>query len=46
MNMPKITFWRVFFVLTMLAGAYGTFVRFTQGLGATTNLSDRFPWGL
>ena len=46
MNMPKITFWRVVFVAIMLVGAYATFIRFTQGLGATTNLSDQFPWGL
>ncbi|MCM2316422.1 MAG: Ni/Fe-hydrogenase cytochrome b subunit [Thermoanaerobaculia bacterium] len=46
MNMPKITFWRVVFALIMIAGAYATFVRITQGLGATTNLSDEFPWGI
>ena len=32
-------------VAILLAGAYATFVRFTQGLN-TTNLSDRSPWGL
>jgi Ni/Fe-hydrogenase subunit HybB-like protein len=46
MNMPRVTFWRVVFVLIMLLGAYATFIRYTQGLGASTNLSDRFPWGL
>lgn len=46
MSMPKITFWRVVFALIMLAWAYATFVRITQGLGATTNLSDEFPWGI
>ena len=28
------------------AGLYATFLRFTRGLGASTNLSDQFPWGL
>lgn len=42
----KITFWRVVFVVLMLAGAYSTYVRFFHGLGAATNLSDEFPWGL
>lgn len=42
----RIAFWRgVLFVLLAL-GLYGAFVRYTQGLGAVTNLSDRFPWGL
>ncbi len=27
-------------------GAYGTWVRFTQGLGASTHLNDHAPWGL
>ncbi|MBI3447933.1 MAG: Ni/Fe-hydrogenase cytochrome b subunit [Acidobacteria bacterium] len=30
----------------MIAAAYATVVRFTRGLGASTHLSDRFPWGL
>lgn len=46
MKLPKITFWRVVFVVLMLAGAYSTFIRFFYGLGASTNLSDQFPWGL
>ena len=45
-GLPRLTFWRAVLILLMLAGLYVTFVRFTQGLGATTNLSDRFPWGL
>ncbi|MEX0736979.1 MAG: Ni/Fe-hydrogenase cytochrome b subunit, partial [Bacteroidota bacterium] len=28
------------------AGFYASYDRFTQGLGASTNLSDYFPWGL
>jgi Ni/Fe-hydrogenase subunit HybB-like protein len=30
----------------MAAGVYCTFLRFFRGLGASTNLSDQFPWGL
>jgi Ni/Fe-hydrogenase subunit HybB-like protein len=33
-------------MVLLAAAAYGTFVRFTQGLGRSTNLSDQFPWGL
>jgi Ni/Fe-hydrogenase subunit HybB-like protein len=42
----KFTFWKVVFLFLIAAGAYGTFVRFTQGLGASTHLSDQFPWGI
>ena len=45
-KMPKVTFWRVLFVILMMLGAYATFIRFSQGLGASTNLSDQFPWGM
>jgi Ni/Fe-hydrogenase subunit HybB-like protein len=30
----------------LLAGSYATILRFAKGLGASTNLSDQFPWGL
>lgn len=30
----------------LLVGAYAAIMRFTQGLGATTNLSNQYPWGL
>ena len=43
---PRITFWRGVFGLIVAAGLVATWVRFTRGLGASTNLSDRFPWGL
>jgi c(7)-type cytochrome triheme protein len=43
---PMITFWRLIFAALMVAGAYATYVRFARGLGASTHLSDRFPWGL
>ena len=39
-------FWRGVFVVMMAIGLYATFVRFYYGLGASTNLSDRFPWGI
>jgi Ni/Fe-hydrogenase subunit HybB-like protein len=42
----KITFWRVMLVVLLLAGAYATLLRFVRGLGASTNLSDSFPWGI
>jgi Ni/Fe-hydrogenase subunit HybB-like protein len=42
----KITFWRVVLALLLIAGAYATVLRFVRGLGASTNLTDAFPWGL
>src|SRR3954453_20534703 len=42
----RFTFWKLVFLLLMAAGLYATFVRFTQGLGRSTNLSDQFPWGI
>jgi len=39
-------FWTVIFGLIFALFLYVTFVRFSQGLGASTNLSDAFPWGL
>jgi c(7)-type cytochrome triheme protein len=38
--------WKVVLILALIAGAWATVVRFTQGLGAATHLSDSFPWGL
>jgi Ni/Fe-hydrogenase subunit HybB-like protein len=32
--------------LILLAGLYATVVRFSQGLGSVTNLSDDNPWGI
>ncbi|MGA7614841.1 MAG: Ni/Fe-hydrogenase cytochrome b subunit [Thermoanaerobaculia bacterium] len=43
---PRITFWRVVLVLILAAGAWATWIRFTQGLGGATHLSDDFPWGI
>lgn len=42
----QITFWRAVLVILLGLGLYATYVRFAQGLGAATNLSDQFPWGL
>ncbi len=42
----KFTFWKLVFLALMATGFYGTVVRFTQGLGRSTNLNDQFPWGL
>ncbi|MCX6152404.1 MAG: Ni/Fe-hydrogenase cytochrome b subunit [Ignavibacteriales bacterium] len=42
----KFTFWKTIAVIIVAAGLYSTFIRFTEGLGAATNLSDSFPWGL
>jgi Ni/Fe-hydrogenase subunit HybB-like protein len=44
--MKKFGFWKVLFVLILIAGAYSTYLRFFKGLGASTNLSDEFPWGI
>ena len=41
-----LTFWKCTAILILLAGAYSTAVRIFGGLGAATNLSDEFPWGL
>lgn len=40
------TFWRWVFLLVIASGLYATWIRVTRGLGASTNLSDQFPWGL
>ncbi len=42
----QLTLWKVVFLFLMAAGLYATGVRFMQGLGRSTNLSDQFPWGL
>ena len=42
----KFTFWKLVFLALLAAGFYGTVVRFTQGLGQSTNLNDQFPWGI
>src|SRR5512144_1920149 len=42
----KLTFWRLVFWVIVATGAVAVVLRFARGLGATTNLSDAFPWGL
>ncbi|HSD29398.1 MAG TPA: Ni/Fe-hydrogenase cytochrome b subunit [Vicinamibacteria bacterium] len=39
-------FWTYLFGVILAAGAVVTVLRFWKGLGAVTNLSDKFPWGL
>jgi Ni/Fe-hydrogenase subunit HybB-like protein len=39
-------FWKITAVAIVLTGLYSTYVRFFHGLGASTNLSDKFPWGI
>jgi Ni/Fe-hydrogenase subunit HybB-like protein len=46
LRLPRLTFWRAVFLLLAAAGLYATYLRFRHGLGASTNLSDQFPWGL
>jgi Ni/Fe-hydrogenase subunit HybB-like protein len=46
LGLPKLTFWKTVFLVIVAAGLYATWVRFSEGLGAATNLNDEFPWGL
>ena len=46
LRLPRLTFWRATFLLLAAAGLYAAYLRFRYGLGASTNLSDKFPWGL
>jgi len=45
-KLPKITVWRVIFAAILLSGLYATYLRIFYGLAGSTNLSDKFPWGL
>lgn len=45
-KLPKLTFWRIVLLVVLAAGFYATILRFVKGLGAATNLSDQFPWGI
>ncbi len=45
-RLMKLTVWRVIFAIIMLTGAYATYLRIRYGLGGSTNLSDKFPWGI
>ncbi len=46
MKLPKITVWRVIFAILLAGGLYATYLRIFYGLGGSTNLSDKFPWGI
>jgi Ni/Fe-hydrogenase subunit HybB-like protein len=42
----KLTLWRVIFIVIMVLGLYSSFIRYFRGLGAVSNMTDQFPWGL
>jgi len=46
LRLPRLNGWRPIATILILAGVLAAVARFTLGLGATTNLSDEFPWGL
>ncbi|HLG18504.1 MAG TPA: Ni/Fe-hydrogenase cytochrome b subunit [Bdellovibrionota bacterium] len=41
-----MTIWKGILFTILALGFYATVIRFFVGLGASTNLSDEFPWGL
>ncbi len=41
-----LTPFNIIATVIVIVGLYATFVRFTQGLDASTNLSDYNPWGI
>src|SRR5207253_5853160 len=43
---PKITLWRVIFVVLLAAGNYAAYARLFLGFQQSTNLSDPQPGGL
>lgn len=46
MEKPKEMLWKIVLWPVMVIGFYAMVMRFARGLGASTNLSDEFPWGL
>jgi c(7)-type cytochrome triheme protein len=42
----RLTWWQGLLIAILSLGLYATVIRFARGLGAATNLSDAFPWGL
>ena len=42
----QITLWRVIVAIIFAVGLYATYIRFFEGLRASTNLTDQMPWGL
>lgn len=45
-RLARPAFWPATFGVLMLLFLIVTVLRFTRGLGAVTNLSDAFPWGI
>jgi Ni/Fe-hydrogenase subunit HybB-like protein len=43
---PRITLWKAVLWILLPLGFYALVFRFVSGLGASTALSDAFPWGL
>ena len=46
MKAVRSIFWRLVALAILAAGGYAAWTRIVHGLGASTNLSDRSPWGL
>ena len=46
LSWPRLTFWRAVFAVIMALFVMVVIRRFTMGLGAISNLTDRMPWGL
>lgn len=44
--MFKLTFWKTVWSVIMILGLYSAYIRYFKGLGAVSNMSDQFPWGL
>jgi Ni/Fe-hydrogenase subunit HybB-like protein len=42
----KLTFWKLVFIVIMALGIYSAYVRYAHGLGAVSNMTDQFPWGI
>ncbi len=43
---PLLTPFNIFAAIILVIGAFLTFKRFTQGIGAVSNLTDTHPWGI
>lgn len=42
----RLTFWQWVLGALLVSGAAAAYMRLVYGLGGSTNLSDKFPWGL
>jgi Ni/Fe-hydrogenase subunit HybB-like protein len=42
----RLGFWKFVLFALIAAGLVAAFQRWTQGLGAVSNLSDKYPWGI